>query len=166
MGLKKHLSWCSAITEFELRLRLLCCQLDHIHLVQLFLAGHSHVSCGNTCLIPCYKILQLTDLLLLFAVSSLQLCLLDRIDLLEMIVISYITVQFLIFHVIDNVNYRIQEGNIVGNKDKGILIIQKISFQPCNMLLIQIVGRLIQKQDIWLLKKKLRKKYLGSLSAA
>ena len=83
-----------------------------------------------------------------------------------MIVISYITVQFLIFHVIDNVNYRIQEGNIVGNKDKGILIIQKISFQPCNMLLIQIVGRLIQKQDIWLLKKKLRKKYLGSLSAA
>ena len=67
---------------------------------------------------------------------------------------------------IDNVNYRIQEGNIVGNKDKGILIIQKISFQPCNMLLIQIVGRLIQKQDIWLLKKKLRKKYLGSLSAA
>ena len=83
-----------------------------------------------------------------------------------MIVISYITVQFLIFHVIDNVNYRIQEGNIVGNKDKGILIIQKISFQPCNMLLIQIVGRLIQKQDIWLLEKKLRKKYLGSLSAA
>ena len=34
------------------------------------------------------------------------------------------------------------------------------------MLLIQIVGRLIQKQDIWLLEKKLRKKYLGSLSAA
>ena len=83
-----------------------------------------------------------------------------------MIVISYITVQFLIFHMIDNVNYRIQEGNIVGNKDKGILIIQKISFQPCNMLLIQIVGRLIQKQDVRLLKKKLRKKYLGSLSAA
>ena len=83
-----------------------------------------------------------------------------------MIVISYITVQFLIFHVIDNVNYRIQERNIVGNKDKCILIIQKISFQPCNMLLIQIIGRLIQKQDVRLLKKKLRKKYLGSLSAA
>ena len=113
MGLKKHLSRCSAITEFELRLRLLCCQLDHIHLVQLFLTGHSHVPCGNTCLIPCHKILQLTDLLLLFAVSSLQLCLLDRIDLLEMIVISHVTVQFLIFHVIDNVNYRIQERNIV-----------------------------------------------------
>ena len=166
MCFKKHLAWCASITKVELRLRFFCCQLDHIHLVQFFLAGHGHVSCGNTGFISCHKVFQLTDLLLLFPVGRLQLCLLNRVDFLEVVVVSYITVQFLIFHVIDDINHRIQERNIVGDKDKSILIIQEISFQPCNVFLIQIVGWLIQKQDVRLLKKQFGKEYLGSLASA
>ena len=113
MCLKEHLARCASIAEVKLRLRLLCCQLDHIHLIQFLLAGHGHISCRNTCLVSCYEVFQLTDLLLLFSVGSLQLCLLNHIDFLEMVVVSYVTVQFLIFHVIDDINYRIQERNIV-----------------------------------------------------
>ena len=53
----------------------------------------------------------------------------------------------------------------MGDQNKRILIIQEISFQPCNVFLIQIVGWLIQKQDIRLLKKQFCKEYLGSLAA-
>ena len=52
------------------------------------------------------------------------------------------------------------------DQDKRILIIQKISFQPCDMFLIQIVGRLIKKKDIRFLQKKLGKEYLCSLTTA
>lgn len=113
MCLKKHLSWCSAITEFELRLRLLCCQLDHIHLVQLFLTGHRHVSGGNTCFVSCNKIFQFADFLLLTTVCRFQLCFLHCIHFLEMIVVADITVQLLILHMIDDIYYLIEKRDVM-----------------------------------------------------
>ena len=38
------------------------------------------------------------------------------------------------------------------NQDKCIFIIQKIALQPCNVLFVQIIGRLIKKQNIRLFK--------------
>ena len=43
----------------------------------------------------------------------------------------------------------------MGNQNKRVLILLEVAFQPFNMLHVQIVGRLIQKQDIRLLKKEL-----------
>ena len=107
MRLKKQLTRGTSIAEMEFRLRLLRRQFDHIHLVQLFLPGHCHISCRYTGLVSRHKILQFTDLLLLTAVRSLKLCFLHRIDLLEMIIITHITVQFLVFHMIDDVDHLI-----------------------------------------------------------
>ena len=67
---------------------------------------------------------------------------------------------------INQINNRIQEWNIMGNKDKCILIILQITFQPFNMFLIQIVGRLIQKKDIRFFQKQLAKQNFGSLTTA
>ena len=53
----------------------------------------------------------------------------------------------------------------MGDQNESILIIQQITFQPFNMLLIQIVGRLIQKQNIRFLQKQLSEQHLRSLSA-
>ena len=53
----------------------------------------------------------------------------------------------------------------MGDQNKGILILLQITLQPFNMLLIQIVGRLIQKQDVWLFQKQLSQKHLGTLAA-
>ena len=150
----------------KLRLRLLGSKLDHIHLIQLLLSGHCHISCRNPCLISCDEILQFTDFLLLASVSSLKLSFLHLIHFLEMVIIPHITVQFLILHMINQIDNRIQKRNIVGDKDKCILIILQITLQPFDMFLIQIVGRLIQKQDIRLLQKQLAKQNLGSLTTA
>ena len=78
--------------------------LADIHLIQLFLTGHRHISCRHTSFISCNEILQLADFLLLTTVSRFQLCFLHRINFLEMIIIAHITVQFLIFHMINNIH--------------------------------------------------------------
>ena len=65
---------------------------------------------------------------------------------------------------IDQVDYTVQERNIMGDQDKCIFIIIEIPFQPLNMFHIQIVGRLIQQQNIRLLQQQFTKKYLCSLS--
>ena len=51
------------------------------------------------------------------------------------------------------------------NQNKSIFIFLQIAFQPYDMIGIQIVGRLIQKQDIRLFQKELCQKELGTLSA-
>ena len=53
----------------------------------------------------------------------------------------------------------------MGNEDEGILILLQITLQPLNVLLIQIVGRLVQKQNVRLLQKQLAQKHLGTLAA-
>ena len=53
----------------------------------------------------------------------------------------------------------------MGDQDKGILIILKVPLQPLDMLYIQIVCRLVEEQDIRLLKKKFSEEDLRSLSA-
>ena len=54
----------------------------------------------------------------------------------------------------------------MGNQNKRILIIQKVPLQPCDMLLVQIVGRLVQKKDIRFFQKEFCQKNLRSLTAA
>ncbi len=61
----------ASLFEVKLRLWFLCSQLNHIHLIQLFLAGHGHISCRNPGLVSGYEILQFADFLLLAAVSRL-----------------------------------------------------------------------------------------------
>ena len=166
MSLKKHLARCSAITEMEFRLRFFRCQFDHIHLIQFLLSGHCHISCRNSCLVSGNEVFQFTDLLLLTAVCRLELCFLDCINFLKMIIITYVTVQFLIFHMINDVYHFVKEWNVMRNQDKCIFIIQKITFQPGDVFFVEVVCRLVQKKDIWLFKKQLAQKYFCSLTTA
>ena len=91
----------------KLRLWFLCCQLDYIHLIQLLLAGHGHISGGNPCLISRHEIFQLCDFLLLPVVGRFQLSLLHRINFLEFIIIAHIPVQLLVFHMIDQIYHAV-----------------------------------------------------------
>ena len=45
---------------------------------------------------------------------------------------------------VDQVDDAVQEGNVMGDKNKSVLIVIEVSLQPFNVLCIQIVGRLIQ----------------------
>ena len=55
----------------KLRFWFLGSQFDHVHFVQLFLAGHCHISGGNPGLVSGNEILQFADFLLLAAISRL-----------------------------------------------------------------------------------------------
>ena len=137
----------------KFRLRFFFCKLDHIHLIQLLLPGHGHVSGCHTGFVSCHEILQLTDLLLLAVIGSFLLRFFDRINLLEVIVITHITIQLFVFHMIDQIDNTVQEWNIVRDQNEGIFILFKVSFQPGDMFHIQVVGRLIQKKDIRFFQK-------------
>ena len=102
----------------------------------------------------------------MFIVSSFQLGFLHGINILELVVIAYITIQMLILHMINQIDHGVQEWNIVGNKNESILIVIQVTFQPFNMDDIQIVGRLIQKQDVRFFKEKLGQQDFGTLAAA
>ena len=51
----------------------------------------------------------------------------------------------------------------MGNQDKGIFIVLQVALEPVNMLGIQVVGRLVQEQDIWFFQEELGQKNLGPL---
>ena len=59
----------ASLFEVKLRLWFLGSQFDHVHFVQLFLAGHCHISGGNPGLVSGNEILQFADFLLLAAIS-------------------------------------------------------------------------------------------------
>ena len=71
-----------------------------------------------------------------------------------MVIVPYIPVQLLAVHVVDQIYYLIQEGDVMGDQYKSIFIFLQIPFQPFNVHLVQIIGRLIQKQDIRFLQKQ------------
>ena len=51
---------------------------------------------------------------------------------------------------LNNFSYHfIEKITVVGNDEYGTRIIQKISFQPGNAFHIKVVGRLVEKQDVW-----------------
>ena len=83
-----------------------------------------------------------------------------------MVIITYVAVQLLVFHMVNNIDNIVQKRNIVGDEDKSILIFLKITLQPGNVLFVQIVGGLVKKKDVRFLKKKLGKKNLGTLTTA
>ena len=66
---------------------------------------------------------------------------------------------------IHQIDDAVQKWNVMGNKDKGILIVQKIPLKPFDVLDVQIIGRLVKEQDIRLLQQQLSQEYLGSLAA-
>ena len=65
---------------------------------------------------------------------------------------------------IDQINDAVQEWNVMGDQNKCILIIIQITLQPFNMLFVQIVGWLVQKQDIRFFQKQFSHQYFGTLS--
>ena len=83
-----------------------------------------------------------------------------------MVIVAYVAVQLLVFHMVNNVDNIVQKRNIMGDENKSILIFLKITLQPGNVLFVQIVGGLVKKKDVRFLKKKLGKKNLGTLTTA
>ena len=135
----------------EFRLGLFPGKFNDIHLIQFFLAGHGHVPGSHPGFVPGHEILQLRNFLLLALIGGLQLGLLYRVYFLELVIIAHIAVQSLVFHMVNQVDDTVEEGNVMGDEDEGIFILLQVAFQPVNVLYIQVVGRLVQQKNVRLL---------------
>ena len=82
-----------------------------------------------------------------------------------MIVITDIAREFLVIHVIDDVDDAVEERNVMGNEDKCVLVFLQISLEPGDVLFVEVVGRLVKEQDLRLLKKELAQEHFGALAA-
>ena len=49
---------------------------------------------------------------------------------------------------VNEVYYTVEEGNVVGNEDEGVFVVNEIPFQPFDVVFIQIVGRFVQQEDV------------------
>ena len=91
----------------ELRLRFFLRKFDDLHLVQLLLSRHCHVSRRNTGLVSRNEILKLRDLRLLAVVSCLQLALFHLVDFHEPVIVTHIAVKLLVLHMVDQVYHAV-----------------------------------------------------------
>lgn len=48
----------------------------------------------------------------------------------------------------NDVRYGVKKWRIMGNDNKGILIVLQVARKPLNMFRIQIIGRFVKKQDV------------------
>ena len=73
LSFKNNLAGGPRFLEVELRLRFFLRKLDDVHLVQLLLSGHRHITCRYTGFVACNEVLQFGNFLLLTFEGGLQL---------------------------------------------------------------------------------------------
>ena len=54
----------------------------------------------------------------------------------------------------------------MGNQDKSVFVVQKIAFQPGDVLLVEVVGGLVEQEYIRFFQQKLGEQDFGTLAAA
>ena len=57
----------------------------------------------------------------------------------------------------NDVRYGVKKWRIMGNDNKGILIVLQVARKPLNMFRIQIIGRFVKKQEFGRLHERTRK---------
>ena len=92
--------------------------------------------------------LQFLDLFFLFLVGFLHLLDQQLAGLVPEVVVTGIQLDLAVVDVGDLGTYLVQEVTVMGYYDNGILEINQEVFQPCDRIQIQMVGRLIQQQNV------------------
>ena len=118
------------------------------HLVKLLLAGHGHVAGCHAGFVAGNEILELLNLLLLAVVSGLNLPLTHLVDLKETVIIARIPCKLCVLYMPDDIDNAVQERNVVRNQNERILIVAKVTREPCDMLFVEVVRRLVEKKNI------------------
>ena len=129
------------------------------------MAAFSHIGGSNARLIAGDEVLQLSNLLLLTLVGCSLLGLIDSVHFLEFIVVTAVTGELAVFQMVDDIDNFIEEGNVMGNQNKGMLVVLQELGEPFDMLNVQIVGRLVQQQNLGVLQQQLSKQNLAALTA-
>ena len=115
---------------------------------QCTFSGSSLLGLGSICGETGDKLLQFLDLFFLFLVGFLHLLDQQLARLVPEVVVTGIQLDLAVVDVGDLGTYLVQEVTVMGYYDNGILEINQEIFQPCDRIQIQMVGRLIQQQNV------------------
>ena len=129
------------------------------------MAAFCHVGGSNTRLIAGDEVLQLSNLLLLTLVGCCLLGLIDGVHFLEFVVVTAVTGKLAVFQMIDNIDNLVEEGNVMGNQNEGMLVVLQELCEPFDMFNVKIVSRLVQQQNLGVLQQQLSKQNLAALTA-
>ena len=119
-----------------------------LNFFQCTFSGSSLLGLGSICGETGDKLLQFLDLFFLFLVGFLHLLDQQLAGLVPEVVVTGIQLDLAVVDVGDLGTYLVQEVTVMGYYDNGILEINQEIFQPCDRIQIQMVGRLIQQQNV------------------
>ena len=120
-------------------------QLDFL---QSLLSGGCLLGLGSVSRETGDKFLQLFDLLFLLLIGLLHLANQQLAGLVPEVVVTGIELNLAVIDVGDMGADLIQEITVMGYYDDGVREANQELLQPCDSVQIQVVGRLVQKQDI------------------
>ena len=66
---------------------------------------------------------------------------------IEILVVAGVARQVAAVQIVDDVDYRIEEFHVVRYEKESVFVVLQVACQPDDMLVIQIVGRLIENQN-------------------
>ena len=80
-------------------------------------------------------------------------------------IVAGVVVELTEFEFVDLADYPVNEHPVVGDQDDGLGVFLQVAFQPLDRLHVQMVGRLVQQQDVRLDQQQLDEADLGLLAA-
>ena len=94
------------------------------------------------------ELLQLFDLFLFLSVCFLHLFDHQLAGLIPEVVVTGIELNLAVVDISDLCADLVQEVTVMGYHDNGILKVDQELLQPCDRVQIQMVGRLVEEQDV------------------
>src|SRR5699024_2006401 len=125
---------------------------------RLFTLGSVGTETGN-------KFLQFLDLLFFFLIGFLHLFYQQLAGLKPEVVISCVQLNLSVIDIGNLCTNLVQEITVVGNDDYRVVKIDQELLQPLDRIQIQVVGGLIEKQDIRISEQRAGKKHFDLLAS-
>ena len=137
----------------------------HLQVIQQLLSGGCLLCLGGIRTKALDEVLQFLNLLLHALILILQLTLCHLGIAVPEIIVADKHGNLAIINIRDICADLIQEMTVMGNYDNRIFKVHQEILQPFNRMDIQMVGRLVQKQNIGIAEQSLCQKHLHLLSA-
>jgi len=138
----------------RLRVKAVRC-LDFHHMLDRLLLGMCHRHFRRLILETVDHTLQARDLLLLRSIILHELAVILLLALHEVRIIARIAGRCTVLDLINHINNVIKEHSVMGYDNDCLRVAFQITFQPLDCRDIQVVRRLVEKQDVRFAEKQL-----------
>ena len=134
--------------------------LIQLDLLQCTLTGGSLLGFGSVRREAGDEFLQLLDLFLLLLVRLLHLLDEQLAGLVPEVIVTCIKLDLSIVNISGVGTYLVQEVTVMGYHDDGVLKVDQEVLQPCDCVEVEMVGRLVEQQNVGISEQCLCQQHL------